>query len=578
MASASAEIGALRVRLSIDAGEWSSGLKDAEGALAKFGHVAKTAAIVAAGALTSAFGIVALEISHIIKEADNFNQLAQKVGMSVEEISKLAYAAKLADIETDALKKGLVRLSTGIEEGLTKGTGEAMRAFEAMGIKLRHTGGTAKTAMEIFVEMSDKFKSYKSSSAEVALATSVFGQKLGADLIPLLNEGKDGLNKMFNEAERAGVVFGKDTAQAADNFRDNLTKLMAVVHGLALKLAENLLPWLESMTEKFIDWINENRNIETVGNTIIGIFSTLGENIKMVAGWTEKLAISWAALKGIMTAKTFDEMKTVWNDFMNQVTVINDGGIATLKERWGVFWVEAGAQGRAAAATEGGNMAAPAMAAKTQAELAMEEMKRKTALAMAEQKKAIEEGKRLMEASESPLDEMNRRLQRNLELLHHGAIGWEFYAQAAVQAQMKAASGVLNLAGQLAGALKTMFGNSKLAAVAHAVINTAEAITKALATYGPTPWGFAAAGVAAVAGAAQIATIKSTTEKGGTTPKAPTNTAAATGAATSAPSAPGGTLMVQGINPGSLFSGDAMRSLAEQLLQYQRDGGKVVFA
>jgi hypothetical protein len=35
-------------------------------------------------------------------------------------------------------------------------------------------------------------------------------------------------------------------------------------------------------------------------------------------------------------------------------------------------------------------------------------------------------------------------------------------------------------------------------------------------------------------------------------------------------------LMVQGINPKDMYSGDMVRDLAGKLLQYQKDGGQVV--
>jgi hypothetical protein len=35
-------------------------------------------------------------------------------------------------------------------------------------------------------------------------------------------------------------------------------------------------------------------------------------------------------------------------------------------------------------------------------------------------------------------------------------------------------------------------------------------------------------------------------------------------------------LMVQGISPGQLYSGDTVRGLAQALLDFQKDGGQVV--
>jgi hypothetical protein len=56
------------------------------------------------------------------------------------------------------------------------------------------------------------------------------------------------------------------------------------------------------------------------------------------------------------------------------------------------------------------------------------------------------------------------------------------------------------------------------------------------------------------------------------------NSAVAAQASAQAPSGPTQTLQVAGISPGQLFSGQAVRDLASKLLDFQRDGGKVVFA
>jgi hypothetical protein len=69
-------------------------------------------------------------------------------------------------------------------------------------------------------------------------------------------------------------------------------------------------------------------------------------------------------------------------------------------------------------------------------------------------------------------------------------------------------SGWLDVAGTVAGAFDTLFKDNKAVAIAMAVINTAQAITAALAQY-PPPLSFAMAAAQAAAGAAQIATIAS---------------------------------------------------------------------
>lgn len=67
---------------------------------------------------------------------------------------------------------------------------------------------------------------------------------------------------------------------------------------------------------------------------------------------------------------------------------------------------------------------------------------------------------------------------------------------------------VFGMAKDALGALETIFGSSKATAIASALINTAEGVTKTLGAY-PPPFSFALAGLVAAAGAVQIAKIRS---------------------------------------------------------------------
>jgi hypothetical protein len=114
------------------------------------------------------------------------------------------------------------------------------------------------------------------------------------------------------------------------------------------------------------------------------------------------------------------------------------------------------------------------------------------------------------------------------------------------------------------------FKIAKALSIASAIINTAQGITKALAE-GTGPWRWVEAAAIAAAGALQVRQIRQTQPGGGA-------------GSVSAPSAPAGggglnqTLTVQGATADQIFNGMDARALAEKLLAYQRDGGRIVFA
>jgi len=85
--------------------------------------------------------------------------------------------------------------------------------------------------------------------------------------------------------------------------------------------------------------------------------------------------------------------------------------------------------------------------------------------------------------------------------------------------------------------------------------------------------GAAFAAIAAASTAAQIAGLRSTNENssgGG-------GGAGGGGGGGEASAGASQTLTVQGLDPTSLLSGDVVQAFAGQLLQFQSDGGKVIF-
>lgn len=92
----------------------------------------------------------------------------------------------------------------------------------------------------------------------------------------------------------------------------------------------------------------------------------------------------------------------------------------------------------------------------------------------------------------------------------------------------------------------------------------------------PFPQNMAAAASIIATGIGFVNSIKSVSESGISTGG---GAAAGGGSTAQQPKqqAPGGTLTVQGIDKSSLFTGDVVQGLAQELLEYQRTGGSVVF-
>lgn len=197
------------------------------------------------GVTLSAGGFVAF-IKNAIDTADHLNKLSQKIGISVEALSTLRFAAELSDVSLESLQKSIKSLSQNILEA-NSGIGDGAQVFDALGISVKNADGTLKSTEQVLLEVADIFATLEDGTIKTTLAVKLFG-KTGQDMIPLLNQGKAGIEQLKLEAERLGLKLDKETAKSAEVFNDNLIALKASASSLGIALAHDFLPELTNIT------------------------------------------------------------------------------------------------------------------------------------------------------------------------------------------------------------------------------------------------------------------------------------------------------------------------------------------
>lgn len=222
-----------------------------------------------------------------IDAQDELGKMAQKVGMSVEDLSKLEYAAKLADVSTEELRTGLKKLNTGMVDAAS-GTGKAHDALKVMRISVNDSNGNLKTNLQILNEFSDKFAGYSDGAQKSALAVAMFG-KAGDSMIPMLNGGSKSIQELGIELDKFGGVVTTKAAKESEEFNDNLTRLSVQSSALGKSLANALLPTMNSFVESLIagkTYLKEH------GAEVIGVSVALGTLGAAYVAYTQKAVIA----------------------------------------------------------------------------------------------------------------------------------------------------------------------------------------------------------------------------------------------------------------------------------------------
>lgn len=272
-------VGTLSVKITGDSSSLDKTLGKTQGDLKKF---AATAGVAVAAAAT-AFAVMAKKT---INTMDAMAKMAQQAGVSVESLSRLGYAADLSGLSSEKLATNLIRLTKGMSDA-SQGIGEAKKGFDALGIE----GGSIKSADEALLQIADRFSKMPDGAEKTAIAYQLFG-RAGAQMIPMLNQGREGLKKVGDEAERFGKVMTNEGAKAAEQFNDNLTRLGSIAEGVFIQMANEWLPTIND----FVDALFEaNRASLNLGESL---FVALGTSVPRSLDEASTMVVKQTALVG----------------------------------------------------------------------------------------------------------------------------------------------------------------------------------------------------------------------------------------------------------------------------------------
>lgn len=277
-----AVIGALRVVLGADTAEFEDGLKKAEGKLGSFGSSIGKAAEAIGVAMAGAVVTLGVGIARTINQMDSMGKSAQKMGLPVDELSRLKYAADLSDVAVESLAKAVGILSKNMNATAGNAVTPAASAFQALGISVTDTGGKLKSANQVMGEVAEKFAGMQDGAGKTALAMAIFG-KSGAEMIPLLNSGSKGLADMAREAAEFGIVIDSKTNKSAEAFNDNLKRLGIAKDGVFIILTSKLLPALERLSNDLVQAVKDSNLVRITADALARTIGFVYDNVAVLA-------------------------------------------------------------------------------------------------------------------------------------------------------------------------------------------------------------------------------------------------------------------------------------------------------
>lgn len=230
--------------------------------------------------------------------ADDLNDAAIRTGASVEALQELGYAAAQSGASAETINHALTKLSMTMGEA-AKGTGEAGKAFAALGVKVVDGEGKLRRTDDVFTALATAVAKIENPTERSAKALDVFG-RAGIQLLPLLAEGEDGLAKLRQEARDLGLVMGGEAVEAGANLNDALDSLKDTWESLKRDLAGPIIEALMPVVDGIKEWVKANRAL--IRSSITTFVRGLLVAFKAVAGVVGWLVENWKLLAIVATS------------------------------------------------------------------------------------------------------------------------------------------------------------------------------------------------------------------------------------------------------------------------------------
>lgn len=426
----SAVIGALRVVLGMDTAQWEQGATKTQLSLGKMAKAGALAGAAIAGALTAMAGAVGYAVLKTINHIDDLNDVSQRIGVPVEQLSALAHAASLSGTDLDGLATAMRRFSVNMNEA-ADGTGKGAGAFAALGISVKDSEGNLRKHTDVMADIAERFAGMEDGAGKTALAMTLFGRS-GTDLIPMLNEGRDGLKAMTDEAAELGLVIDTKVAKAADAFNDNLTRLKAVKQGLVTLIAARMLPVLLSFTNMLVNAMKNTKLMDQAARVLAGTFRVLVTAGIAVGGAFAYLGTIISGVAGALVAANRGEFSEALKRLDTAGAKATDVAKGTGKAISDI-WAKAAAATPASKAVSD-KIAAPIFEAGEKAKAGAKKVKEGVDEAAREMERLKESAIRVIQGLETPYERTMRDFAEDTDVLRRahekGLITADAYADA----------------------------------------------------------------------------------------------------------------------------------------------------
>ena len=260
------DLAALQVRLDLQQAEFQKGMERATKSLGKMQRSSRDLNRSVQGmtrSISSATkGLIAMAgigfggamLRGAIETADQIAKTADAIGVTVEGLQELQYAADLSGVSISQFNSNMTAFVKRIGE-VRAGMGPLTTALKDYDATLLENLKKTTSQEQALAVLADRMAETKSATEQAFLANAAFGRS-GITMVNMLRDGSEGLAEFSKQARDLGLIMEEDLVRSAEEYKDALTRLerrIQVTFGRAfLETVTTVMDQARSVTLAFI--------------------------------------------------------------------------------------------------------------------------------------------------------------------------------------------------------------------------------------------------------------------------------------------------------------------------------------
>ncbi|WP_208457784.1 lytic transglycosylase domain-containing protein [Burkholderia sp. BCC0405] len=256
-------------------------------------------------------------VTHWERIGAETERTSRLLGITANQLTQMRGAASLVGVSAETMTSGFQSLQDTLQDARWGRNQAAFATLQALGVTLKQTRtGTVDTQAAMY-DLADRIQ--RIQRRDPAAARNL-ARSLGVEqLLPVLVQGRQGMQAYEAEARRLRGEMTPDMAQRAQAFALSLSKMGLAADGLKQTIADRLVPVLQPLIDRFTEWIAKNR--ELISQKVAAVVERIADALQKVdwdafsdsltktvtsiidfIGWIAKVVSALGGAKGVAIA------------------------------------------------------------------------------------------------------------------------------------------------------------------------------------------------------------------------------------------------------------------------------------